>query len=152
VEQSILSIVSPGLLGSWEHFPERLAAPIERDGDRARLESLAVLLRPFMLRRTKAMVAPELPPRTRVIEPVERSARERALYEVARQSALAERIAWASWRGRGTFRHCSAPRFAARRCSIEHAAGVLERRSDTPGQPFGALGRCNDASLHGGGR
>ncbi|MEY4548862.1 MAG: hypothetical protein RL685_5057, partial [Pseudomonadota bacterium] len=87
---SIFSIVSPGLLGPWEHFRERFAAPIERDGDRTRLQALARLIRPFMLRRTKAAVAPELPLRTQVIEPVELSSRERALYEVARREAISE--------------------------------------------------------------
>jgi len=87
---SIFSILSPSLLGPWEHFRDRFAAPIERDGDRGRLAALSRLIRPFMLRRTKAVVAPELPPRTSVIEPVELSPRERALYEAARREALAE--------------------------------------------------------------
>lgn len=87
---SICSIVSPGLLGPWEHFRNRFAAPIERDGDRGRLQALSRLIRPFVLRRTKAVVAPELPSRTSVIEPVELSAPERTLYEVARRQALSE--------------------------------------------------------------
>jgi superfamily II DNA or RNA helicase len=87
---SIFSIISPSLLGPWEHFRDRFAAPIERDGDRGRLQALSCLIRPFVLRRTKAVVAPELPPRTSVIEPVELSSRERALYEVARREAIAE--------------------------------------------------------------
>jgi hypothetical protein len=85
---SIFSILSPGLLGPWEHFRDRFAAPIERDGNRARLEALSRLVRPFLLRRTKANVAPELPPRTQVIEPVELSAAERVRYEVSRREAL----------------------------------------------------------------
>ena len=87
---SIFSIVSPGLLGPWEHFRDRFATPIERDGDAARLQALSRLVRPFMLRRTKAVVAPELPARTQVIEPVELSSSERALYELERRKALSE--------------------------------------------------------------
>jgi SNF2 family DNA or RNA helicase len=87
---SIFSVLSPGLLGPWESFQERFAAPIERDGDRDRLEALSRLMRPFVLRRTKDKVAPELPARTEVLEPVELSPAERALYEAARREALAE--------------------------------------------------------------
>ncbi len=87
---SIFSVISPGLLGPWEHFRERFANPIERDGDQPRLEALARLVRPFMLRRTKAKVAPELPPRTEVIEPVELSPAERGVYEASRQQALSD--------------------------------------------------------------
>ena len=74
---SLLRVISPGLLGSWEQFRARFAVPIEKFGDEARRRSLAALLRPFVLRRTKAEVAPELPPRTeivRLVPPVARGA------------------------------------------------------------------------------
>ena len=89
---SIFSIVSPGVLGPWEHFKERFAGPIERERAQDRLEALSRLLRPFMLRRTKRAVAPELPPRTEVTEIVELSREERALYEAARLEALDELV------------------------------------------------------------
>ena len=43
-----------------QHF----AVPIERHHDKARQLGLARVVRPFLLRRTKAEVAPELPSRT----------------------------------------------------------------------------------------
>lgn len=85
---SIVRIVSPGLFGSWDHFRERFAVPIERRQDQAALEDLRMTLRPFLLRRTKAAVAPELPPRTEVVRWVTLSGAEREIYQAARREAL----------------------------------------------------------------
>jgi SNF2 family DNA or RNA helicase len=87
---SLLRVISPGLLGSWEQFRARYAIPIEKFGDDARRRSLAALLRPFLLRRTKAEVARDLPPRTEVTRVVHLSADELALYEQMRLSTLNE--------------------------------------------------------------
>ncbi len=89
---SLFATVVPGLLGPWPHFRARFAVPIERDGDLERRARLRGVLRPFLLRRTKAQVAPELPPRVEVVRPVELSVEERALYEAERREAL-ERLA-----------------------------------------------------------
>jgi SNF2 family DNA or RNA helicase len=64
--------------------------PIEKFGDDGRRRALAALLRPFILRRTKADVAPELPPRTDVVRSVRLSEEEMALYEELRRSMLEE--------------------------------------------------------------
>jgi SNF2 family DNA or RNA helicase len=87
---SLMRVVTPGLLGSWEHFRDRFAGPIEMARDRGRAAALARLVRPFLLRRTKAEVAPELPPRTEMERYVELSAAERWLYDQARRDALEE--------------------------------------------------------------
>ena len=64
---ALFAIVFPGLLGSWDQFRERFAVPIEREhSDPARARRSRALIRPFMLRRTKAEVAPELPARTEI--------------------------------------------------------------------------------------
>jgi superfamily II DNA or RNA helicase len=86
---SLFRIVLPGLLGSWERFRERFAAPIEKEKSPERRAALAELLRPFLLRRTKGEVARELPPRTEVDVPVELSPGERRLYGEARLAAAA---------------------------------------------------------------
>ncbi len=85
---SIVDVLVPGLLGPPEHFKARFAAPIERDGDSEALASLRQLLAPFLLRRTKEQVAPELPDRTEVVRVVELSQQEQALYELERRRAL----------------------------------------------------------------
>ncbi|HEY6036024.1 MAG TPA: DEAD/DEAH box helicase, partial [Kofleriaceae bacterium] len=51
---------------------------------------LARLIQPFLLRRTKAEVAPELPPRTEILVPIALSAPEAELYEDARLATVAQ--------------------------------------------------------------
>jgi superfamily II DNA or RNA helicase len=87
---SLFRTVLPGLLGSEEQFKQRFWQPIERAKDPRRTAALSRLLRPFLLRRTKAEVATELPPRTEVTLPVALSPAERRLYDDARLSAVAE--------------------------------------------------------------
>jgi superfamily II DNA or RNA helicase len=87
---SLLRVISPGLLGSWEQFRGRYAVPIEKFGDESRRKALAALLRPFLLRRTKAEVAPELPARTELVRVVQLSDEEQALYEQLRVSTIEE--------------------------------------------------------------
>lgn len=57
-----LNFANPGLLGSLIYFKNEFARPIERDGDVTQEEKLKALIKPFILRRTKEMVARELPP------------------------------------------------------------------------------------------
>ncbi len=85
---SLFNFVNPGLLGSRESFQKRFAGPIERDRDPHARQALRALIRPFLLRRTKAAVLSELPPRTEQTVLVEMSETERAFYEVLRQRAL----------------------------------------------------------------
>jgi superfamily II DNA or RNA helicase len=59
---SIIDFVSPGLLGDLKSFEERVARPIER-GDEETAKKLRATIAPFVLRRTKQQVAPELPPK-----------------------------------------------------------------------------------------
>ena len=87
---SLFRTLSPGLLGSWDRFRTRFAEPIERHKDDDRRESLAKLVRPFILRRTKSNVLTELPPRTEVTLFAEMGPAERKRYEDARVAAIAE--------------------------------------------------------------
>jgi SNF2 family DNA or RNA helicase len=86
---SLFALVFPGLLGSWEQFRTRFAVPIEKSHDARAGEELARVIKPFLLRRTKAEVAPELPPRTEIEVPVALSSDEAELYEDARLAAVA---------------------------------------------------------------
>lgn len=85
---SLFQTILPGLLGSWDRFREGFARPVEQDHDATRQAALAKLIRPFLLRRTKAQVAPELPPRTEVVKAVELSRQEFALYRAAQRASL----------------------------------------------------------------
>jgi len=89
---SLFNFVNPGVLGSREGFQKRFARPIERDKDPHARQALRSLIRPFLLRRTKAAVLSELPPRTEQTLTVEMAEPERAFYEALRQRSL-ERIA-----------------------------------------------------------
>lgn len=86
---SIMNLVNPGLLGSAARFAERFANPIERQRSEAARARLRRLVAPFLLRRTKAQVLADLPPRTEIVERVEPADDERALLEAMRRDALA---------------------------------------------------------------
>jgi SNF2 family DNA or RNA helicase len=85
---SLMHTVCPGLFGTWENFAFGFAKPIEKDKDSERRNALARLLQPFILRRTKAQVLTELPPRTEIRLDVVLSKQERAMYEAMRLAAL----------------------------------------------------------------
>ncbi|MFC5510651.1 DEAD/DEAH box helicase [Massilia jejuensis] len=93
---NLFRFINPGLLGTADQFQLRFAGPIEKaqlNGHDKRAESAARarlkrLTQPFILRRTKAQVLTELPPRTEIVLPVELSAQEMALYESLRREAL----------------------------------------------------------------
>ncbi|MBU8899964.1 DEAD/DEAH box helicase [Corallococcus sp. M34] len=87
---SLYAVVFPGLLGSWEAFRTRFALPIEKNVDPTAAPALARVLQPFLLRRTKAQVEAQLPPRTEVRVPVVLSSAEWQLYEDARLAALSD--------------------------------------------------------------
>ncbi len=84
---SIMNLINPGLLGTANQFNERFAGPIEKQRDAPTRQRLRRLVSPFLLRRTKAQVLQDLPPRTEIIHRVEPSEQERTLLEALRQSA-----------------------------------------------------------------
>jgi superfamily II DNA or RNA helicase len=80
---SQLHFTNPGLLGSRDDFAERFARPVSA-GDEQAGARLRERIRPFVLRRLKREVAPELPPRTDVVLHAVLSEPERALYDAVR--------------------------------------------------------------------
>ncbi|WP_316311665.1 SNF2-related protein, partial [Clavibacter michiganensis] len=64
---ALMSLVAPGLLGTRESFTELYRTPIEKGADAGRLDLLRRRIRPFLLRRTKDLVAAELPPKQETI-------------------------------------------------------------------------------------
>jgi SNF2 family DNA or RNA helicase len=57
-----LNFVNPGLLGDLSYFRREFAKPIEKSGDDEKEIKLRKIIKPFILRRTKEMVARDLPP------------------------------------------------------------------------------------------
>ncbi|MGH8152493.1 MAG: DEAD/DEAH box helicase, partial [Rhodanobacteraceae bacterium] len=76
--------VLPGYLGDYRTFNRSFRKPIERHEDDARRSILRERIAPFLLRRTKAAVAPELPPKTETVLRVSMGERQRRVYESLR--------------------------------------------------------------------
>jgi superfamily II DNA or RNA helicase len=85
---SIMRACNPGLLGTSAKFSERFAGPIERQRDKTAQRQLKRLIAPFVLRRTKAQVLDDLPPRTELVLRVQPDEAEAAHYEALRRDAL----------------------------------------------------------------
>ena len=86
---SQLHFLNPGLLGGRADFRDRYARPIA-DGDSEVAARLRQRIRPFVLRRLKSEVAPELPPLTQIVLDCELSEDERAVYDSVRAAAVRE--------------------------------------------------------------
>ena len=86
---SQLHALNPGLLGSLQDFEERYGSPVAA-GDPEAIAHLRQRIRPFVLRRRKREVAPELPPRTEVVLRAELSSDERNVYDAVRAAARRE--------------------------------------------------------------
>ncbi len=75
----------------WGHArTSRPRRPPDRRRRAGAVERLRERIRPFVLRRTKREVAPELPPRTDVVLYCQLDEEERAVYDAVRAASLAE--------------------------------------------------------------
>jgi superfamily II DNA or RNA helicase len=86
---SLIHFVNPGLLGGRSDFQERYATPIA-SGNTDAGARLRAKVRPFVLRRVKRDVLPELPPRTDAVLHVELDENERAVYDAVRAATHKE--------------------------------------------------------------
>ncbi|MFO0598152.1 MAG: DEAD/DEAH box helicase [Myxococcaceae bacterium] len=77
---SLLHFTNPGLLGGRTEFRDGLGQQIEQ-GSREATQTLRKKLAPFILRRLKKEVAPELPARTEAVRFVTLEEKERAVYD-----------------------------------------------------------------------
>ncbi len=84
---SLFRVLNPGWLGTRGDFEERTAKPVAQ-GNTEAAQRLRERIRPFVLRRRKADVAPELPPRTDLVLRVELAPPERAVYDAVRAATL----------------------------------------------------------------
>lgn len=78
---SMLAITAPGLFPSVERFTDYYLRPIERDGDGLRLAQLRRRIAPLVLRRTKDLVADELPPKQEQVLQVSLQPRHARIYQ-----------------------------------------------------------------------
>lgn len=81
---SQFNFLNPGLLGNLQYFRTEFGLPIEKKNDEMAVQALRRLVYPFILRRTKDQVAPELPPRTERILYSDMETAQRRLYNRTR--------------------------------------------------------------------
>jgi len=92
---SAMHFANPGLLGGVSDFQQRYSTPIA-NGEPESAARLRAKIRPFLLRRTKQEVLPELPPRTDMVLHVELDEAERSVYDavrVATKRSVTEKLA-----------------------------------------------------------
>ncbi len=78
---ALFAIVAPGLFPSARRFAEDYLRPVEAGANPALVARLRRRIRPLMLRRTKDVVAPELPPKQEQILQIDLNPRHRRLYD-----------------------------------------------------------------------
>ncbi len=86
---SLMHFTNPGLLGGRSDFNSKYAEKIE-GGSQEATQALRKKLAPFILRRLKKEVAPELPPRTEAIRFVTLEDKERAVYDAVHAATRAD--------------------------------------------------------------
>lgn len=87
---SQFAFLNPGLLGGMDYFRREFANPIESGGDESATTLLRKLVYPFILRRTKEQVAPELPSRTERIVYTDMEPAQKKFYAQTRERYRAE--------------------------------------------------------------
>lgn len=78
---SQFAFLNPGLLGSLYQFRQTFTVPIEKHENKEQAELLHRLIFPFVLRRTKDQVTPELPPKHEQIVLCPMSEKQELLYK-----------------------------------------------------------------------
>ncbi|WP_408899008.1 SNF2-related protein [Nocardioides sp. R1-1] len=78
---SLLSVTVPGLYPWPRTFHDRVVRPVERDGDQAVLDRFRARIKPFLLRRTKELVADDLPPKQEQVLQVDLAPAHRKIYD-----------------------------------------------------------------------
>jgi superfamily II DNA or RNA helicase len=89
---SLMHFANRGLLGGRSEFAERHTRPIA-EGQAGAAAALRQRVKPFLLRRLKQDVAPELPPRTDAVMRVELGDGERAVYDAVRAATQKDLLA-----------------------------------------------------------
>ena len=81
-----LNYLLPGFLGSQEFFRKEYVLPIDRNKNTEKIEALHKLTNPFILRRTKAQVAKDLPEKTELVLWCEMEESQQEVYDSVKES------------------------------------------------------------------
>ncbi len=84
---SLMEFLNPGFFGSLKRFEQRLAGPAA-SGNQVAVTAIRKRIQPFMLRRLKEDVAPDLPPRTETVVYCPMSDEQQQRYEAIRKAAV----------------------------------------------------------------
>ncbi len=96
---SLFHFLMPGFLGDREGFRLHFQVPIEQERSEVVQALLQRRVRPFLLRRTKAEVVQELPPKTVIRQVLEMTGRQRQVYERVRLTMRQRVVAQIQARG-----------------------------------------------------
>ena len=80
------NFINPGLLGNFSAFNKNYIHKIVKEKNEYTKEALQRLIRPFMLRRTKEQVTPELPPLSQEIVYCDMTEKQSEIYETEKNS------------------------------------------------------------------
>jgi non-specific serine/threonine protein kinase len=78
---SQFNFLNPGIFGSVKHFRSTFSDAIDKEQDEYTSELLSKIIKPFILRRTKAQVAKELPNKTESVIYCEMGKKQRKVYD-----------------------------------------------------------------------
>lgn len=78
---ALLSLTVPGIYPWPNEFKATVARPVENEGDSRVLDSFRRRIHPFMLRRTKELVAPDLPAKQEQVVDVTLKTKQRKIYD-----------------------------------------------------------------------
>ena len=83
---SQINFLLPGFLGTQEFFRKEYVLPIDRNKNADKIEALQRLTNPFILRRTKAQVATDLPQKTELVLWCEMEDAQQEVYNSVKES------------------------------------------------------------------
>jgi non-specific serine/threonine protein kinase len=78
------------MLGPLKSFQESFGNPIQKNNDKESVQLLKKAIYPFILRRTKELVATELPEKTEIIKTCEMEPEQEKIYRIWKESIRAE--------------------------------------------------------------
>ncbi|OHE76722.1 MAG: hypothetical protein A2107_12185 [Verrucomicrobia bacterium GWF2_62_7] len=131
---SIFDFLMPGYLGPATEFRDRYETPITKGGDEAALRRLRQRLRPFVLRRTKAEVARDLPAKIEQVTLCEMSDEQKSVYQAILEQSRREVFEFAGKGGEAQRRLAvltALMRLRQACCHLDLLPDASERNADT---------------------
>ena len=82
-----MQFINPDLLGNFPFFKEKFIRPIEKQQDESTTAQLKKMIQPYLLRRTKELVAKDLPPLTTKVFYSTMTSEQKKIYEKEKSAA-----------------------------------------------------------------